>query len=534
MAKFFGRNVSAVVLILIGFGPVCMANNAGLVVADQSKKLEQIITPQGEAYGHNIVDIVTIATQYIQISALEAKGYGDEPQGIEDGKRILQNAEGNGGVSCETINEQRTNYCVVGDDGSCIADYNDDQTLGNDSDCTYTQPDIMAPAPAPIQVISACVYDVSKDGKVDIADLLQVLATFHTEQCGVRADFNSDCIVDVADLLSLLTALSGDSSESECSMVPIDFWISSISTSPPVDCVGIWSEWSECSAICGTGVQTRAYSLDVQGDFGSQSCPSYSIQSQSCEGYHTATQPCLLAQLAADSENPVTADLLLTLQDAIRSTGNPATIDLPDHNLQLQTAVTYSGTMPDTDGNMWTTYTLWLLPGSDPSGFIPYNVHSIFGTAEHPLVLPPAYQVATAHGGVDVGGIAHDVVTALPSLVQDSWLALGTTDGSVAMSAAGVDFTVWTAADSLTVDAGLVVVLGEPTAGGPGGPAGAATSTSVVVGQLTVPTPADCASAQVTVMNFQGHSQDRSNWVEAADRVDDWQALDVIFRLCGQ
>jgi hypothetical protein len=66
---------------------------------------------------------------------------------------------------------------------------------------------------------------VIEDGKVDIVDLLQVLAAFHMEACGLRADFNDDCIVDVNDLLSLLSAFS-DQTGSDCSnMVHLDFWI---------------------------------------------------------------------------------------------------------------------------------------------------------------------------------------------------------------------------------------------------------------------------------------------------------------------
>ena len=222
---------------LIGFGQFRMAN-AGPVDFDvkRSRKVEHI-TLQGDANGPTYIyspKYVTIAAQYVRISAFEANIHDDEPQqDVDNGKRILQTVQGEDGVSCETTNEQRTNYCIVGDGGSCVADYNDDQTLGIDSDCTVAPPYSVAPAPAPaegtneqpVQVTSGCVYDVIEDGKVDIVDLLQVLAAFHMEACGLRADFNNDCIVDVSDLLSLLSAFSGQTGTNCNILVHIDFWI---------------------------------------------------------------------------------------------------------------------------------------------------------------------------------------------------------------------------------------------------------------------------------------------------------------------
>jgi hypothetical protein len=69
-----------------------------------------------------------------------------------------------------------------------------------------------------LQGTSVCKYDVIEDGRVDVVDLLQVLADFHLESCQLRADFNGDCIVNVADLLSLLSAFGGTVSDSDCTM----------------------------------------------------------------------------------------------------------------------------------------------------------------------------------------------------------------------------------------------------------------------------------------------------------------------------
>jgi hypothetical protein len=68
-----------------------------------------------------------------------------------------------GPQSCETTNEQRTNYCVAGGDGSCTADWNDDQTRGLDADCQWVGGDSTAPdcvieevAPLPDTYVCTC------------------------------------------------------------------------------------------------------------------------------------------------------------------------------------------------------------------------------------------------------------------------------------------------------------------------------------------------------------------------------------------
>jgi len=40
----------------------------------------------------------------------------------------------------------------------------------------------------------------------------------------------------------------------------------------PVDCVGGWGEWSECSTSCGDGTQSRTYSIEVEADHGGTQC----------------------------------------------------------------------------------------------------------------------------------------------------------------------------------------------------------------------------------------------------------------------
>ena len=54
----------------------------------------------------------------------------------------------------------------------------------------------------------------------------------------------------------------------------------------PVDCVGTWGDWGDCSADCGGGTQTRDYSIITNASNGGLPCPS-SPETQDCN-----TQEC--------------------------------------------------------------------------------------------------------------------------------------------------------------------------------------------------------------------------------------------------
>ena len=111
------------------------------------------------------------------------------------------------------------------------------------------------------------------------------------------------------------------------------------------------------------------------------------------------------------------------------------------------------------------------------------NVHTLFGTPDSPMTIPPAFQTDNAVAGADIGGVSPDLLESTPESQFDSWLSVGLTAGNNGeISSSGIDFSGWGPND------GLVVVNGEVSWVDPlAGPTGA----EIVVGQLTVPTGSD-------------------------------------------
>lgn len=55
----------------------------------------------------------------------------------------------------------------------------------------------------------------------------------------------------------------------------------------PKDCVGEWTDWSECTKTCGTGVQTRVFKITSAAVGGGAECTADSFETQQC-----AANPC--------------------------------------------------------------------------------------------------------------------------------------------------------------------------------------------------------------------------------------------------
>ena len=111
------------------------------------------------------------------------------------------------------------------------------------------------------------------------------------------------------------------------------------------------------------------------------------------------------------------------------------------------------------------------------------NVYALYGNADTPLSAPPAFQVPSPMG-VNIGGVSPALFSSTPDAQYDSWLTIGSTDGSTTLSTAGIPFDTWTASTALAASDGLIFVAPDT---GPGG--------TVVVGQMVLADmvgPNDC------------------------------------------
>lgn len=79
------------------------------------------------------------------------------------------------------------------------------------------------------------------------------------------------------------------------------------------------------------------------------------------------------------------------------------------------------------------------------------NIYAIFGQEDHPLTLPPAFQVAPPFGTY-IGGVNPLLISTLPGLDYDSWVTIGETEGAWAgkISTIGIDWSCWSHTDQST------------------------------------------------------------------------------------
>ena len=132
------------------------------------------------------------------------------------------------------------------------------------------------------------------------------------------------------------------------------------------------------------------------------------------------------------------------------------------------------------------------------------NVYAMAGTVDQVMAFPPAFQVG-APFGADIGGVSPAFFAVVADAEFDSWLTIGTTDGTAGAAIAaspGLGLGAWSETTGITENNGAIFYMSPND-----GPAG----TNIVLAQITSATPTGTASALL-----QGRS------VDAAD--GDWSA----------
>ena len=145
-----------------------------------------------------------------------------------------------------------------------------------------------------------------------------------------------------------------------------------------VDCVGSWGEFGECSETCGTGTQSRTYSVSVPMQNGGQECETAdgSQESQECN-----TQAC-------------PSNLSYEILDKQKDGYKTIRIKYQRPNFSDQR-----------------------------------NIFRIYGTKDKPLQVPGGFQVDPPFG-TTIGGVHPDFFPLNPDSEFDSWLTVGMTDAS--------------------------------------------------------------------------------------------------------
>ena len=169
-----------------------------------------------------------------------------------------------------------------------------------------------------------------------------------------------------------------------------------------------------------------------------------------------------------------------------------------------------SGTFTDDDGTDYTTFRLYI----EVSDAALTNVYALYGTADHPLIVPPAYQVASPFGA-DFGGVNPALFAANPTAEYDSWLTIGLDDGdprSLLAKSPGFIFDPadehgWDVSKGMRKQDAAIFYM-DPNMGP------AATSREpVVVAQLTTP----AGASHTITMELQGKPTENANGQEAWD-----------------
>ena len=138
------------------------------------------------------------------------------------------------------------------------------------------------------------------------------------------------------------------------------------------------------------------------------------------------------------------------------------------------------------------------------------NVYAMAGTATSPLSFPAAFHEA-APFGADIGGANPAFFTIMAGAEFDSWLTVGSTDGTIGGNIAaspGFDFSAWTATSPLQTTNGAIFYM-DPSTFATNAGAG-----PIVMAQITSATPTGTATA-----GLQGKSV---GWDNVPAGAQDW------------
>jgi hypothetical protein len=151
------------------------------------------------------------------------------------------------------------------------------------------------------------------------------------------------------------------------------------------------------------------------------------------------------------------------------------------------------------------------------------SVYTIFGEYDSVMSMPGAYQAA-APFGVHIGGVSPQLTAVMPTAQYDSWLTIGSTDGSSSgsISSIGLDFESWTAAHGLSTDNGALFYM-DPDAG----PSQSAGYSNVVIAQLTLPKG---APSRVPAPSVAAQGRPMMHGV-AGEHHPDWTQTNIVFSI---
>ena len=144
------------------------------------------------------------------------------------------------------------------------------------------------------------------------------------------------------------------------------------------------------------------------------------------------------------------------------------------------------------------------------------NIYTIAGTVATPLQIPAAFQVAMPFGA-NIGGTNPAFWGILPDSQYDSWLTIGSDDGTRAgdISSIGIPFdgnSAWSETRGIWTNNGALFYM-DPTTGAAG---------DVVLGQVTVREATQGTPTNVATMMLQGRS---------VGGAEDWSQNSVTFQL---